>query len=174
MKKCCIIWGGLKVGPIVVKPTENLDDNGVPRIIEPDEEFEQLTLDMHNNVESTGKTPSQFNDDMVEFLNDRGYEVTYSDYSEEDELDESLNAKQAKSLIHDLKQGKVRFKYKKNDGSIRTATGTLKSDIMNISDKKVASARKRRTIPNTIIVYFDLDSKGFRSFRKVNFIKRLH
>lgn len=48
---------------------------------------------MHNNVESTGKTPSQFNDDMVEFLNDRGYEVTYSDYSEEDELDESLNAK---------------------------------------------------------------------------------
>ena len=40
MKKCCIIWGGLKVGPIVVKSTENLDDNGVPRIIEPDEEFE--------------------------------------------------------------------------------------------------------------------------------------
>ena len=39
MKKCCIIWGGLKVGPIVVKPTENLDDKCV-NIIEPDEEFE--------------------------------------------------------------------------------------------------------------------------------------
>ena len=39
MKKCCIIWGGLKVGPIVVKSPEHLDDKCV-NIIEPDEEFE--------------------------------------------------------------------------------------------------------------------------------------
>ena len=173
MKKCCIIWGGLKVGPIVVKSTEDLGDKSVPRIIDQDEEFEQLTFDMHDNIVQQGKTPSQLNDEMVEFLNSRGYDVTYSDYSEDAELFESLNAKQAKTLIHDLKQGKIRFKYKKNDGTIRTAVGTLKSDLMNIPDKKVDAARERRTIPNTILIYFDLDSKGFRSFRKVNFIKRL-
>ena len=29
-----------------------------------------------------------------------------------------------------LKKGQVKFQYKKNDGSIRTAVGTLKSDLI--------------------------------------------
>ena len=36
---------------------------------------------------------------------------------------------------------------------------------------KLKDGEKKHFVPPTVIVYWDLDVKGFRSFRKENFIK---
>lgn len=58
-------------------------------------------------------------------------------------------------IIKLLQEGVVNFIYKKKDGSIRKAIGTLKD--MNVKFKK----------PDTIS-YFDIEKKGFRSFKLDN------
>lgn len=58
-------------------------------------------------------------------------------------------------IIKLLQEGVVNFIYKKKDGSIRKAIGTLKD--MNVKFKK----------PD-IISYFDIEKKGFRSFKLDN------
>lgn len=58
-------------------------------------------------------------------------------------------------IIKLLQKGVVNFVYKKKDGSIRKAIGTLK-------DIEVKFKRP------DIIPYFDLEKKGFRSFKLDN------
>lgn len=58
-------------------------------------------------------------------------------------------------IVKLLKRGIVDFSYKKKDGSIRKATGTLKD--FKIKVKKSGN-----------IVYYDTDKKGFRSFKLEN------
>ena len=73
-----------------------------------------------------------------------------------------------------LPSGEVNFSYKKVDGSTREAVGTLKPELMdgaNATDKKIEAGKKKHFVPPTVLVYWDLEAKGFRSFRKENFIK---
>lgn len=61
-------------------------------------------------------------------------------------------------IIKLLQKGVVNFVFRKKDGSIRKAVGTLK-------DIEVKFKRP------DIIPYFDLEKKEFRSFRKENLLE---
>ncbi len=64
-----------------------------------------------------------------------------------------------------LKKGVVKFYYEKLDGTIRSAWGTLKDDL--IPETK-GTERKRN---ESLITYYDNEKASFRSFKVANFIK---
>lgn len=71
-----------------------------------------------------------------------------------------LNAKLKKSM----KQRIVRFNFRKVDGTIREAYGTLADNLLPPTDPS-----KKKT-NNTLQVYFDTEKQEFRSFKKANLI----
>ena len=81
-------------------------------------------------------------------------------------LSEALvRAWKAIKLKTKLQSCTVYFQFLKKDGSIREACGTLKQDAFDY----VAKGTKAK--PNYgIVSYYDLDAKGFRSFRVENLI----
>ena len=95
---------------------------------------------------------------------------------EGEELDESMDAEQKKEFMKKLREGKVEFKYKKKDGTERRAVGTMDPKLMDLPEKKtqsdVDSAEKKKTrkLPEDSVFYYDLEAKGFRSFKMENFI----
>ena len=76
------------------------------------------------------------------------------------------NEKQLTKLKDMLIDGSVHFTYTKVDGSERKAFGTLKLD----DSVKASIKGNGHVIPDSIFVYYDLGSEGWRSFRKSNFI----
>ena len=71
------------------------------------------------------------------------------------------------SELHEmLCKGKVKFQYKKNDGSVRTATGTLKSDLIT---KKPAGGQNKVKGAG-YITYFDLEKDWWRCFAESKLI----
>lgn len=88
---------------------------------------------------------------------------------------DSLNESKRASYVHIsmkefkklLNTGSVKFKYEKKDGSMRNATGTLKSSLIPDIDKD-----DERKNPNSDeqFAYYDLDKEGWRSFLIDNFI----
>lgn len=67
-----------------------------------------------------------------------------------------------------LKQGKVRFSFKKVDGSVRSAYGTLHPSLLPVRDSAEGSSTRP---PNPgVQVYYDLDAGSFRSFKKENLV----
>lgn len=82
-------------------------------------------------------------------------------YLKEDEAD--TLAKLNNLLCVELHQRIVNFTYKKRDGSIRKAIGTLKSD-------SIPKTESKRTIPFDLQVYFDVEKSQYRSFKKLNLL----
>ena len=76
----------------------------------------------------------------------------------------------ATQAIVDLKErlhnGEVTFEYKKKDGTIRRARGTLRMDVIPEQYWPVL----RPTAPDNVR-YWDLDSEGWRSFIPDNFVR---
>ena len=74
-----------------------------------------------------------------------------------------------RNLLRALGEGKVTFSYRKQDGSLRTARGTLRHGICKEFDEyRYASDEAEDTAsewPYSHFVYWDLDRQGFRSFR---------
>lgn len=66
-----------------------------------------------------------------------------------------------------LKQGVVRFKYEKKDGSIRKANGTLKKSLIPESDKDKGG---ESDFPKECFGYYDIDRDDWRMFLRDNFI----
>ena len=62
-----------------------------------------------------------------------------------------------------LKAGVVRFTFKKKDGSVREAVGTL-------HDLDYQARTDRRSANPTLQVYYDLEKEAFRCFKKANLI----
>lgn len=62
-----------------------------------------------------------------------------------------------------LKAGVVRFTFKKKDGSVREAVGTLR-------DLDYQARTDRRSANPTLQVYYDLEKEAFRCFKKANLI----
>ena len=60
-----------------------------------------------------------------------------------------------------LHKGIVEFKYKKKDGSIRDAKGTLNIDVMGNENAPTGSGHN---VSDANIRYYDLNSNGWRSF----------
>ena len=58
----------------------------------------------------------------------------------------------------------MKFHYEKEDGTIRQAFGTLKSDIV---PALVGSDRKRA---DNVQTYFDMERQSWRSFKKINLL----
>ena len=77
-----------------------------------------------------------------------------------DSLDKikDTNIQNFKNALH---KGIVEFKYKKKDGSIRDAKGTLNIDVMGNENAPIGSGHN---VSDTNIRYYDLTSNGWRSF----------
>lgn len=73
-----------------------------------------------------------------------------------------------KDFKNALNEGTVEFKYKKKDGSIRDAKGTLNIDIMGSENAPTGSGYN---ISDSNIRYYDLNSNGWRSFLVDNLLE---
>ena len=65
-----------------------------------------------------------------------------------------------------MKEGKVTFQYKKNDGSIRQAVGTLKDELIT----KKSSGGPCYPKECGYSVYFDVEKDGFRVYAESQLI----
>ena len=65
-----------------------------------------------------------------------------------------------------LSEGVVKFQYTKKDGSVRTAVGTLKSDL--ITKKTAGGTNYAKAAGYT--TYFDLEKENFRNFAESKLI----
>ncbi len=70
---------------------------------------------------------------------------------------------------HRLHSQVVCFSYRKSDGSIREAIGTLKPSILDKLVSKPKSGRCKSNRPNQV-TYYDLDCEDWRCFNPENFI----
>lgn len=66
-----------------------------------------------------------------------------------------------------LASGDIHFTYRKKDGTEREAYGTRNTDIIMLNDAMPSGNGSEKT---GVITYYDLTSKGWRSFKTENFI----
>ena len=83
------------------------------------------------------------------------------------EVHGALNMAARKRMRKELRSNIITFKFKKRNGDIRTAHGTLHPDYL----PKLKGGSPR---PEHQMVYYDLDKEGWRSFRSFTFIKILN
>ena len=76
-----------------------------------------------------------------------------------------IEAADFKSLLH---SGIVEFKYTKKNGDVRDARGTLSIDVMGKENEPKGGGKE---YPENVIRYYDLNSKGWRSFLIENLIE---
>lgn len=67
-----------------------------------------------------------------------------------------------------LKNGVVEFSYKKKDGSLRKAKGTLKDELLPETDK---DDERKRNLSKDCFYYFDLKKDDYRCFIRDNFVE---
>ena len=77
-----------------------------------------------------------------------------------------------KRLLVALGEGEAVFTYKKDNGFLRRARGTLCRGISEVYDRWQPADKKpqRESETNTSFTYFDLDIEAFRSFKAENLI----
>jgi hypothetical protein len=99
--------------------------------------------------------------------------ITYDNYIVEKKTTHhpfhgSLNREERNEFIEKLQKNIVVFRYKKRNGSIRKAEGTLHPKFLPPpkSDKEFVR-------PEYQIVYYDLEKKSWRSFRSFEFVEIL-
>ena len=80
-------------------------------------------------------------------------------------LNEALSGAESTKFRNLLKKNVVKFRYRKKDGSVRTASGTLKKDML-----PKYKTEKRPAYNPTRFVYWDTERNQFRSFLRANFI----
>ena len=80
----------------------------------------------------------------------------------------SLNREERNEFIEKLQKNIVVFRYKKRDGSIRKAEGTLHPKFLPPPKSDQEFVR-----PEYQIVYYDLEKKSWRSFRSFEFVEIL-
>ena len=80
----------------------------------------------------------------------------------------SLNREERNEFIKRLQKNIIVFRYKKRDGSIRKAEGTLHPKFL-----PPPKSDREYVRPEYQIVYYDLDKKEWRSFRSFQFIEIL-
>ena len=80
----------------------------------------------------------------------------------------SLNREERNEFIERLQKNIIVFRYKKRDGSIRKAEGTLHPKFL-----PPAKSDKEFVRPEYQIVYYDIEKKSWRSFRSFEFVEIL-
>lgn len=96
--------------------------------------------------------------------------LTYNLMEQCDKIFEGRKTKKSElqRLRRLLKNGVVKFSYKKKDGSVRKATGTLKKSLIPETDReddRIKSTNK------DVMNYWDLKKDDWRCMIKKNFIK---
>lgn len=80
-------------------------------------------------------------------------------------MESTENKELVKNMAFELKakmrEGEVKFKYTKKNGEIREALGTLNSDVYGKENEPTGTGY---SVPENQIRYYDLNSKGWRSF----------
>lgn len=165
MKECSVVFVGLKSG---FKFLEGKFHSSEPQC-HLNEELESLCEAFKKSIQKDISEQSLAKA-ARRFLKEHSWKVIFSDYSEHS-LDESLSETEAEDLVKKLKKGEVKFRFKKADGSTRTARGTLNQEVIKKGLDGVEKAKRSRHVPSSVIVYWDLDKEMFRSFRKDNFLK---
>jgi hypothetical protein len=99
--------------------------------------------------------------------------VTYENYIVEKKTTHhpfhgSLSRAERNEFIEKLQKNIIVFRYKKRDGSIRKAEGTLHPKFL-----PPAKSDKEFVRPEYQIVYYDLEKKSWRSFRSFEFVEIL-
>ena len=67
-----------------------------------------------------------------------------------------------------LKNGVVEFSYKKKDGSVRKAKGTLKDELLPETDR---DDERKKNLSKECFYYYDLKRDDFRCFIRDNFLE---
>lgn len=166
-KICSIVFIGLVTGFKFIRGKFNPEIN---YINVHDDELDDLT-DQFKAQLNGNESDQVFNTLAVKFLSQHGWKVVYSDYDQRS-VYESMTKAEVDDFLNKLRKAEVIFKYEKvENGSIRRARGTVNKTILKRELEDFDKAKRRRRVPDTIIIYFDLDKKMFRSFRKANFIK---
>ena len=79
--------------------------------------------------------------------------------------------KNFEELKESLKNGIVEFSYKKKDGTIRNAKGTINPEIVKEKNENAfASNGRTRSVPDNVQTYYDVVSDGWRTFIKDNVV----
>ena len=84
---------------------------------------------------------------------------------------QQIREKRAKDLLRLkklLKAGVVEFSYKKKDGRVRKAKGTLKDELMPETDR---NDERKKNLSKECFYYYDLKRDDFRCFLRDNFIE---
>lgn len=85
-------------------------------------------------------------------------------------VSERINEVSIQNLKNALHEGAVKFSYKKVNGEIRDAYGTLNVEVMGEENMPHGGERSIGVLPENVIRYYDLNSKGWRSFKAENLI----
>ncbi len=81
----------------------------------------------------------------------------------------TIKCDELEALIDRLHSQVVRFSYRKADGSVREAIGTLKPSILDKLVTETKSGRCKSSRSNQV-TYYDLDCEDWRCFNPENFI----
>ena len=79
-----------------------------------------------------------------------------------------INEVSIQRLKNALHKGAVKFSYKKVNGEIRDAYGTLNVEVMG--EENQPHGNSNYSVSDDVIRYYDLNSKGWRSFKAENLI----
>lgn len=77
-----------------------------------------------------------------------------------------MDNKTIEELKNRLRKGEVSFTYTKKDGTMRTAKGTTKMDMI----PEDMHPKGGYDVPGNVCRYYDLNSEGWRSFITDNLI----
>ena len=84
---------------------------------------------------------------------------------------EEFKADEIMLLQSKMMEQAVKFQFKKKDGSIRDALGTLKRALMKQEDGSLWEPKgEGKPEPDTVIRYFDLEKGMWRCFTVTDFI----
>lgn len=83
-------------------------------------------------------------------------------------MNRSKKTKELSRLKRLLKSGIVEFSYKKKDGSLRKAKGTLKDELLPETDK---DDERKKNLSKDCFYYYDLKRDDYRCFLRDNFIE---
>ncbi len=88
-----------------------------------------------------------------------------------DERTAEQMAEMAANLVEEMKSREVSFRYKKTDGTLREAVGTLEQDKLPQPKEEDPARPKRTREPNYgVVCYWDVNESHWKSFKVENLI----
>lgn len=80
-------------------------------------------------------------------------------------------AEKVLTLESEMLKRAVKFQYRKKDGTVRDAEGTLNTDLMELEDGSLWTPKgEARPCPDSNLRYFDLEAHNWRSLIVNNLI----